>query len=479
MSLKKQALSGMGWTFFQQFSTQGILFVVSIVLARLLLPAEFGLIAMIGILIAVGNTLVDSGLSLSLIRTVDADEEDFSTVFYFNLAFSILIYIIVFLIAPYVSLFYNQPILINVIRIYGLIFIINSFSTVQTTRLTKLMDFETQMKVSIPSLVVSSVVGISMAYSGYGVWSLVISAVVRSTLNTVQLWFWSKWTPLWSFSTEKFRYHFNYGSKFLFSSILDIMFLNAYAIIIGKFFAPATLGYYNRADTLQQLPVLNISNVLNKVTFPLFVTIQDDDVRLKIVYSKIMKMVIFLVAPILIIMAFLAEPLFRFLFTEKWLPSVPYFQILCINGILFPIHSYNLAILKVKGYSSLFLKLEIFKKIMIVVIVAIAFQFGIYGLLYGSVVASLLAFFINTHYSGKFLNYPAWSQIKDLLPTIFIALIAGSGSYGIDYLLKIENVSDFFRLLLGGFGGVLLFVSIALLFNFDSYKELKSIILRK
>jgi O-antigen/teichoic acid export membrane protein len=341
------------------------------------------------------------------------------------------------------------------------------------------MDFETQMKVSIPSLVVSSVVGISMAYSGYGVWSLVISAVVRSTLNTVQLWFWSKWTPLWSFSTEKFRYHFNYGSKFLFSSILDIMFLNAYAIIIGKFFAPATLGYYNRADTLQQLPVLNISNVLNKVTFPLFVTIQDNDVRLKIVYSKIMKMVIFLVAPILIIMAFLAEPLFRFLFTEKWLPSVPYFQILCINGILFPIHSYNLAILKVKGYSSLFLKLEIFKKIMIVVIVAIAFQFGIYGLLYGSVVASLLAFFINTHYSGKFLNYPAWSQIKDLLPTIFIALIAGSGSYGIDYLLKIENVSDFFRLLLGGFGGVLLFVSIALLFNFDSYKELKSIILRK
>ena len=479
MSLKETALSGMGWTFFQQFATQGILFLVSIILARLLLPAEFGLIAMIGILVAVGNALIDSGLSLSLIRTVEADEEDFSTVFYFNLAFSIFIYAIVYFTAPYVALFYNQPILLNVIRIYGLTFIINSFSTVQTTRLTKLMDFKTQLKVSLPALVVSSIVGIGMAYSGYGVWSLVFSAVVRSVLNSIQLWFWSKWTPLWSFSIAKFKYHIGYGSKFLFSSILDIIFNNAYAILIGKYFAPAQIGYYNRADTLQQLPVLNIANVLNKVTFPLFVKIQDDDVRLKMVYSKIMKMVIFLVAPVLIIMAFLGEPLFRFLFTEKWLPAVPYFQILCVNGILFPIHSYNLAILKVKGYSSLFLKLEVVKKIMIVCIVAIGFQFGIYGLLYGGVVASLLAFFINTHYSGKFINYSSWSQIKDLVPTIFMACLAGLGAYSIDYLLETANSNDFFRLMFGGITGVAVYLGIAFVFQLDAFKEVKSIIFKR
>jgi O-antigen/teichoic acid export membrane protein len=341
------------------------------------------------------------------------------------------------------------------------------------------MDFKTQLKVSLPSLIVSSIVGIGMAYSGYGVWSLVFSAVVRSVLNSTQLWFWSKWTPLWSFSILKFKYHIGYGSKFLFSSILDIAFNNAYAILIGKYFAPAQIGYYNRADTLQQLPVLNIANVLNKVTFPLFVKIQDDDVRLRMVYSKIMKMVIFLVAPILIIMGFLAEPLFRFLFTEKWLPAVPFFQILCVNGILFPIHSYNLAILKVKGYSSLSLKLEVVKKIIIVCIVATGFQFGISGLLYGGVIASFLAFFINTHYCGKFINYSSWSQIKDLVPTIFLAGVAGLGAYGIDYALEVVNSNDFFRLLFGGLAGVAVYLSLAFIFQLDAYKEVKSIIFKR
>ena len=423
MSLKKQAISGVFWTSIQQFITQGIGFVVSIILARLLLPAEFGLIAMIGIFMGIGASLMDAGLGSSLIRTDNPTQEDYSTVFFFNLAGSVIMYVLLYVVAPYIADFYKQDILTGIIRWYGVIFIINAFAMVQRTRLTKLLDFKTQMLVAVPSMVLGGAIGVLMAYYGYGVWSLVVMAITQSFVSTLQLWFYAKWKPAWVFNKEKFKYHFNYGYKLTLSGILDTVFVNAYTIIIGKFFAPAQVGFFNRADSLKQLPVSNVSAILNKVTFPLFAEIKNDDVRLKSVYKKIMQLVLFLIAPLLLILAALAEPLFRFLFTEKWLPAVPYFQILCWNGILYPIHSYNLNILTVKGRSDLFLKLEIIKKIMVVLVLLVSFQFGIYGLLYGAVFTSVLAFFINTHYSGKFINYKAWEQIKDILPLIFIAFI--------------------------------------------------------
>ncbi len=479
MSLKKQAISGMLWTFAQQFSTQGITFVVSIILARLLLPSEFGLIAMIGVFIALGNALINSGLTQSLIRTENPDEDDFSTVFFFNLIGSIIIYIIIFFLAPYISLFYHQVLLTAIIRIYAVVFIIDAFAAVQLTRLTKRLDFKTQMKVAVPSLIVSSTVGIYMALQGYGVWSLVVAAIVKSTVNSIQLWFWTKWRPLLRIKIDKLRFHFNYGVKLMLSSVLDIIFTNAYTIIIGKFFLPAQVGFYNRANTLKQLPVSNIAAMVDKVAFPLFAEMQNDDIRLKKAYKNVMQMVIFLVSPILIFMAFLAEPLFRFLFTEKWLPAVPYFQILCANGVLYPIHSYNLIILKVKGRSDLFLKLEIIKKIAFVIIVLISFQYGIYGLLYGGVIASVLSFFINTHYSGKFLNYPAFAQARDIVPLVFLAISAGLGAYGVDYLLKAIDALDFIRLLSGGLTGVIIYVALSFVLKVNSLTEIKNIILKK
>ena len=236
MSLKKQAISGVFWTSIQQFSTQGIGFVVSIILARLLLPAEFGLIAMIGVFIGLGNALINSGLTQSLIRTEEPDEDDFSTVFYFNLLGSVVIYGLIYVLAPYISSFYNQPLLIAIIRVYAIVFIIDAFSAVQLTRLTQLMDFKTQMKVAVPSLIVSSLVGVFMAYDGYGVWSLVVAGLVKSTINSAQLWYWSKWRPLLRFSVEKLKTHFNYGVKLMLSSVLDIAFSQAYTIIIGRYF---------------------------------------------------------------------------------------------------------------------------------------------------------------------------------------------------------------------------------------------------
>lgn len=479
MSLKQKALSGVFWSSLQLFGTQGIGFLVSIILARLLVPAEFGLIAMLGIFLGIGTALINSGLTQSLIRTQNVDEEDFSTVFFFNLVGSVLIYAIIFVVAPFIADFYNQHLLTSIIRVYSVTFIINAFSAIQTTRLNKKLDFKTQMKVSIPSLIIGSTVGIVMAFNGYGVWSLVYSALIQSLAATVQLWYWSGWKPIWVFNWNKFNHHFHYGLKLTLSGILDIIFTNAYTIIIGKFFAPAQVGFYNRADSLQMLPVGNISSIITKVSFPLFSTVQNDDVRLKSIYKRIMQMVIFLVAPTLVLMAVLAEPLFRFLFTEKWLPAVPYFQILCMNGILYPIHSYNLQILTVKGRSDLFLKLEVIKKLLVVAVLVISFRYGINGLLYGGVITSILCFFINTHYSGKFIQYTAWEQTKDLLPIIVLSALVGLIVFVFDYQLQDFFTYDFIRLFLGGLLGISVYALFSFLFQMSSFFELKNIILKK
>ena len=479
MSLKNQALSGVYWSSMQLLGTQAIGFGVSLILARLLLPAEFGLIAMLGIFIGLATTLINSGLTQSLIRSENLDDEDYTTVFYFNMAGSIIIYIVIYFAAPLIASFYNQDLLTSIVRVYCITFIINAFSAIQTTRLTKMMDFKTQTKVAVPSLIIGSIVGIFMAYNDYGVWSLVWSGIAQASAATIQLWYWAKWRPLWAFNIAKFKQHFNYGVKLMFSGILDIIFTNAYAIIIGKFFLPAQVGFYTRAETLQMLPVGGISSIITKVSFPLFSAIQNDDVRLKSIYKRIMQMVIFLVAPTLILMAVLGEPLFRFLFTEKWLPAVPYFQILCFNGILYPIHSYNLQILNVKGRSDLFLKLEVIKKMLVVLVILISLQYGIYGLLFGSVISSIFAFFINTHYSGKFLNYSAWQQTKDLLPIIILAVFTGVVVYYIDHLLQLNFLNDFSRLSLGTLSGVITFVSTAYLIKISSLTELIDIIQRK
>ncbi len=479
MSLKKQAISGMVWTFAQQFSTQAIQFMISVILARLLLPAEFGIIGMIAIFMGIGATLINSGLTTSLIRTPDADQEDFSTVFYFNIIGSVLIYFILFFTAPLISVFFEQPILVNIIRVYGISFIINAFSTVQLTRLTQKMDFKTQMRVTIPSLIGGGILGVVLAYIGFGVWSLVWMALFQSFLKSLQLWIVTKWKPSLVFNIEKFKYHFNFGYKLLLSGLLDVVFTNSYTVIIGKLYSPAQLGFYTRADTVVQLPVANISGALSKVTYPLFAAIKDDNIRLKKVYKQIMQIVTFFVAPTLIIMGVLATPLFRFVFTEKWLPSVPYFQILCISGILYPFHVYNLNILNVKGRSDLFLKLEVIKKILLVVTILISLPFGIYGLLWGIVFSSAVGLFINTHYSGKFLNYNALEQIKDVAPILLISVIAGIVTWCVDKILINLNAIDLLRLSVGGLVGSLSFFALAILFKFQSVQDIKTIILKK
>lgn len=479
MSLRKSALSGMFWTFVQQMSTQGITFVVSIILARLLLPEEFGLIALLSVFIALGNVIINSGLSQSLIRTENIEESDYSAVFYFNLLLSIIMYLIMYSIAPLVANFYNQELLTILLRVYCLVFIINSLSIIQFTRLTKELNFKRQMIISIPSLIISSIVGIVMALNGYGVWSLVWSAIIKGVALTIQCWIYMPWLPNFKFDLEKIKYHLSFGYKLTLSGIINTLFQEIYTILIGKYFDPIQVGFYNRANTLRQLPVKNLAAVLSKVTYPLFSKIKDDDIKLKNAYKKIMQMSVFIMAPVLLLMSALAEPLFRFLLTEKWLPAVPYFQILCFNGILYPVNSFNLNMLNVKGRSDLYLKLEILKKILATVIITISFQWGIYGLLYGYLFLSIVGLLFNAHYSGKFINYSTWEQLKDIFPTIFIAFFSALIVWYIDSYLESFRVRDILRLLISSLLGVFIYLSIAFLFKLNSLKESRLILFSK
>lgn len=478
MSLKKQALSGVVWSYTQQFGTQLISFAVSIILARILLPEEFGLIGMIAIFMGIGMTLFDGGMTSSLIRSNNLDDSDYSTVFIFNLVVSLGVYTIIFLSAPLIADFYKQPVLTDITRIYTLSFVFSAFGSVQNTILTKTMNFKRQALLTIPALLISCLIAVVFAYKGFGVWSLVAMTLSNTFVLSIILWFTSSWKPRFIFSIEKFKKHFNYGYKLTLSGILDIIFTNIYQIIIGKFFNASVVGYYTRANQLMMMPVGNVSTALNKVAFPLFAEIKNDDERLRSVYKRMMLMVLFIINPVVVLMLVLAEPLTTLLFTEKWLPMVPIFKIVCLSGLLYPLHLYNLLILQVKGRSDLFLKLEVLKKILLLVVLFVSFYYGLYGLLWGQLVFSILALFINTYFAGSMINYSTKKQLLDMMPLFLAAGFMGIVVYNLDtYILK--NFVDSLRLIVNSFCGVIVYLGLSYLLKFDSLLEIKNLMQKK
>lgn len=476
MSLRKQATSGIVWTFAEQFGNQIVVFIVSTLLARLLLPEEFGLIGMIAIFYAIGNALLNAGLTQSLVRSKKLDQEDYSTVFYYNLISSVFLYFIMFFIAPWVAKFYGYPILTNIIRLYCLSFIIIAFSAVQQAKMTKEMNFKTQTIISLPSVVLGGIVGIYLAYSGYGVWSIVWNQLILASFRSIQLWIYSKWTPSLVFSVSKFKKHFKFGYKITLSSLLIKIFDNLYIIIIGKYFSASQVGFYTRAESMKNLPVSNITTALSRVTYPLFAQIQNDNIRLKRIYKQLMKMVVFVVAPLMLFLAILAEPIFRFLFTEKWLPAVPYFQILCVSGILYPIQAYNANVLYVKGRSDIFLRLTSINKALLVLGIIIGIQFGIFGLLYAQVILSLISFFFYAHYTNKFIGYSAVQQAKDIIPILILTVIPGLAVFFLDN--NLVHYHDFIRIISGLSLGGLLYIMLSYFLKMESFFELKKIMLK-
>jgi len=473
-SLKSQAVFGLVWTFTQQFGNQLISFIVSIILARLLLPAEFGLIGMIAVFIHVGDALLKSGLSQSLIRNTNNEQDDYATVFYYNLGASIILYFVAYFTAPLIANFYEEPVLAPLVQLYCLVFIISAFTAVQQTRMTIEMDFKKQTIISIPSVVIGGITGIVLALNDFGVWSLVWNQLVTAIVRSVQFWIYSDWKPTWVFNVAKFKDHFNFGYKITLSTVIQRIFASIYILVIGKFFTAAQVGFYTRADTMKNLPVTNLTMALSKVTFPLFSKIQDDTEKLKRAYKKVIMMVVFIITPFMLILGVLAEPIFRFLFTEKWLPAVPYFQILCIAGVFYPLHIYNSNVFMVKGRSDLFLNLTIVKQVLLALGVLAGLPFGVMGLLWSQVIVSIISFYIVGHYTGKMINYSAWKQTLDILPMLCVSIIVAVGMYFLDSYIR--DASDVVRIITGTIISILLYLGLSYLFNFKSLIDLKDLV---
>src|SRR5690606_15064669 len=351
MSLRKKTIGGVVWTVIDTFVLRGFSFLATIILARWLGPEEFGLVGMIAVFIAIGTSITDSGLSNSLIRTKNADDKDFSTVFILNLTLSAGVYLFLFLSAPYIADFFNQPVLKNLVRVYCLSFIFSAFSAVQLARLTSDMQFKKITKLNIPGTIIGTIVGLLMGYFGFGVWSIVCMYLATQLVQSISLWLSSSWRPTMDYSKEKAKYHYSYGYKLMLSGLLDTIFKNGYNIVIGKFYSAKELGFFERSKSFNEYPVTTITRVVSKVTFPLLSSLRDDKERISSVYKKLMRLTFFITAPLMFGAAAIARPLFLLVLGEQWVGAVPYFQILCLAGMFYPIHAFNLNVFKVYGRS--------------------------------------------------------------------------------------------------------------------------------
>jgi len=421
MSLKRKAIGGVVWTVIDTFVLRGLSLVATIILARWLGPEEFGLVGMIAVFIAIGTSITDSGLSSSLIRTKNADDSDFSTVFLLNLGVSLAVYLVLFFAAPFIAIFFKQSVLTNLVRVYCLSFIFSAFSAVQLARLNTTMQFKKITQLNLPGTVVGTLVGLAMGYFGLGVWSIVGMYLVSQLVKSISLWTSSSWRPSFKYSKEKAKYHYGFGYKLMLSSLLNTIFQNIYNIIIGRFYSARELGFFERSKSFNEYPVTTITSVISKVTFPILASLQDEKERISFVYKKLMQLTFFITAPLMLGASAIAEPLFTLVLGKQWLGAVPYFQILCLAGMFYPIHAFNLNVFKVYGRSDIFLKLEIIKKILISIGLLIGFQFGVIGLVWSSVITNYLALFVNTHYSAGIINYSSKDQFLDMLPTLIMS----------------------------------------------------------
>lgn len=471
-SISKSDYKSIGWSFVDRFGTQASAFGFNIFLTRIIDPEDFGLIGMIMVFMALGQALVDSGMTSSLIRKKETDALDFSVVFIGNLIFSVVIYVIIFLAAPSIADFYDQVILTKIIRVYGLGFIFIALSAIQQTILVKQMKFRLLTRIRLPATLISGIIAVVFALNDFGVWSLVIMYLTNQILLTLFFWFFGDWKLNLSFQRKRFLEHFSFGYKLSFASILNTIFDNIYYVIIGKFFSVTTLGFYTRAHTMKQYPVETFSSALQRVTYPMFAENSNNLTLLRANFRELTQRVIFIITPVMILGSALAKPLFLILFGDIWLPAVPFFQLLCFTGILYPVHSYNLNILNVFGRSDLFLRLEIIKKFQVLVLIGVAFQFGVLGLIFAQIIASATSFAINTYFTGKFISYGFWDQSSDILPMILIGLGLGSATWFLVEQFESLGIGNLLQLILLISIGISMYFTACLLLGIPPAQDL-------
>lgn len=433
-TLRRKTIKGVGWSAADAFLGQGITFVVGVVLARLLSPEEYGLIGICLIFTTVLNGIVDSGFSNSLIRKKNATEADYNTMFITNLAISVVLYVLLFFSSPWIAVFFERAELVALVRAMGSILIINALSITQVTTLTKRLDFKTKTKASLISAVLSGVVGILMAYSGFGVWALVAQIISKQTLFTICLWIFNRWWPSLTFSKKSFRYMWGYGSKLMVSGLLDNVWKQLYQVVVGKFYTSSTLGQYTRAKEYANIFSANITSIVQRVSYPALSEIQDEKERMVAAYRKVIKVTMFVTCIFMISLGAVSEPMIYCLIGPKWHEAATYLPLICISMSLYPLHAINLNMLQIQGRSDIFLYLEIAKKIIGLIPISVGIFVDIYWMLVVSIFIGVISFFMNSYFTGKRLGYSSWMQLKDVAASYCIAFIVAGAMYSLKYL---------------------------------------------
>ncbi len=466
-------IMGFIWKLLERFSTQGLQFIIQIILARLLLPSDYGILALVVIFITIARVFVQSGLATSLIQKKVVDQVDYSSVLYISLGIAGILYCLLYFTAPLIGVFYDNDSLVLVLRVLALTLFPGAFNSIQNAIVSRTMQFKRLFYSSVGAGVVSGIVGIYLAYHDFGIWALVFQQLTNQLCITLILWFTVKWRPTLQFSLERVKVLYSFGWKLLVSSLIDTTYRDLRSLIIGKVYTPAMLGYYNRGQQFSQLIISNINGSIQSVMLPALAAQQDYSDRVKTMVRRSIVTSSFIVFPMMVGLAVVAEPLVLLLLTEKWLPSVPFMQIFCFSYALWPIHTANLQAINAMGRSDIFLKLEVIKKILGLSILVVALPFGVYVLAMSGVMSGIISSFINAYPNKKLLNYGYGEQIKDILPSLLLSLIMGV----IVYLLLYLGLSPLITMLLQIVVGVIVYVGLALLFKLECFTYLIQTIL--
>lgn len=474
MSLKTSVITSLLWKFLERIGTQGVQFVVAIVLARLLAPADFGLIALVTVFVALANVFVQSGLNTALVQKKDADNLDFSTVFYASFAIAVFLYVVLFSIAPLLADFYNgQTKLIPVIRVMGVILLLGAVNSVQEAYVARNMMFKKLFYRSIGAVIPSGIIGVVFAYLNFGIWALVGQQLINSVLICAIMWFTVKWRPQLAFSFYRFKGLFSFGWKLLCSALLDTLYRNIRDLVIGKLFTPADLGFYNRGSQFPHIIIANINSSIQSVLLPSFSTVQDNRTRLKQLARRSIKTSAFLILPMMAGLAAIAKPLTLVLLGEKWLPAVSFIQICCFSFAFWPVHTTNLSAINAVGRSDVFLKIEIIKKAYGLVILALAiwlFRSPI-GIAMSAAITAPLGSFVNAYPNKKLLNYGFSEQMRDFLPSFVLSVAMGAVVY---LFAGVLSVSPVLQLFVSAVVGACFYLGVAKLLRFECFEYIEN-----
>ena len=471
-SLRDRTIKGTFWSGMDAFLGQGVAFVVGIVLARLLSPSEYGLIGIVTIFTTVLSGIVDSGFSNALIRKTDTTEVDYNTMFITNMLMSILLYVFLYLCSPIIADFFSRPELVDITRAMGLILILQALSITQNTILTKRIDFKTKTKASLISAIISGVIGIGMALSGFGVWALVGQLLSKQMFYTLCLWYFLRWWPTLIFEVNSFRYMWGFGWKLTLSGLLNNIWNQLYQVVVGKCYSPDTLGQYSRSKEYASIFSSNFSLIIQRVTYPVLSEMQDDTERMVEAYRKVIKVTMFVTSVTMIFLGAVSEPLIYCLIGPQWHEAATYLPFICITMSLYPLHAINLNMLQVQGRSDIFLYLEIIKKFVGVVPLYLGIFISIYWMLIGSVVTGVVCFFLNSYYTGKRLGYSSWRQLQDIMPSYILATVMALSVYFLKYLSLIPWLILLIQIIVG----MIVFFLFCEVFNNEEYIELKRLI---